>query len=80
MLRGIDPKEAFAIAERLSNVSAEQAAEMATKYLAADRASLVIVGDAKQFLEPLKELRGDVEVIPVAQVDLSASDLRKVAE
>jgi len=80
MLRGIDPKEAFAIAERLSNVSAEQAAEMATKYLAADRASLVIVGDAKQFLEPLKELRGDVEVIPAAQLDLSASDLRKVAE
>jgi len=80
MLRGIEPKEAFAIAERLSEVSAEDAAQMAQKYLNADRASLVIVGDAKQFLEPLKELRGEVEVIPASELDLGSSDLRKAAE
>ncbi|MEO0964748.1 MAG: hypothetical protein AAFY08_06480, partial [Planctomycetota bacterium] len=31
------------------------AAAMASKYLSADRASLVIVGNAEEFLEPLKE-------------------------
>ena len=77
MLRGIAPKEAFAIADRLSTVSPEDAAEMARKYLSADRASLVIVGDAKQFLEPLKELRGEVEVIKASELDLGASNLRK---
>ncbi|MEL6708841.1 MAG: pitrilysin family protein [Pseudomonadota bacterium] len=77
MLRGIEPKEAFAIAERLSKVSPEDAAAMASKYLSADRASLVIVGNAEEFLEPLKELRGEVEVIPASELDLAASDLRK---
>ncbi|MEL6738491.1 MAG: pitrilysin family protein, partial [Pseudomonadota bacterium] len=80
MLRGIDPKEAFAIADRLAAVSADDAAAMAAQYLDGERASLVIVGDAKQFLEGLEELRGDVEVIPAAELDLGASDLRKVAE
>lgn len=80
MLRGIDPGEAFRIAERLSDVSADDAADMAEKYLAADRASLVIVGDAQQFVEPLKDLRGEVDVIPASELDLSANDLRKVAE
>ncbi|NQX95207.1 MAG: insulinase family protein, partial [Erythrobacter sp.] len=80
MLRGIKPKEAFAIAERLAKVSPEDAAAMAQKYLSADRASLIIVGDAKQFLEPLKELRGEVEVIPARELDLGASDLRKAPE
>ncbi|MEO1729480.1 MAG: pitrilysin family protein [Pseudomonadota bacterium] len=80
MLRGIDPKEAFAIADRLAAVSADDAAEMAIKYLDAERASLVIVGDASQFLDDLKALRGEVEVIPASELDLAASDLRKAAE
>ena len=79
MLRGIDPKEAFAIADRLAAVSADDAAEMAVKYLDAERASLVIVGDASQFLDDLKALRGEVEVIPASELDLAASDLRKAA-
>lgn len=77
MLRGIEPREAFAIADRLAKVSPDDAAAMAEKYLSSDRATLVIVGDAKQFLEPLKELRGEVEVIPASELDLGASDLRK---
>lgn len=80
MLRGIEPKEAFAIADRLSKVSTEDAAAMAQKYLDGDRASLVIVGDAKQFLDDLKALRGEVEVIPASELDLGASDLRKAPE
>ncbi len=77
MLRGIAPGEAFAIAERLAGVSADDTVQVAQKYLAADRASLVIVGDAKQFLDDLRAMRGDVEVIAASDLDLAASDLRK---
>ncbi|MEM6828166.1 MAG: pitrilysin family protein [Pseudomonadota bacterium] len=77
MLRGIEIKEAFEIADRLANISPEQAAAIARKYVAADRASLVIVGDADQFLGGLKKLRVDVEVIPVEELELGSVDLRK---
>lgn len=80
MLRGIEPSEAFAIAERLAEVSPESTMQMAQRYLAAERASLVIVGDAKQFLEPLKQLRGGVEVVPVEELDFASVDLRKAGE
>ena len=53
---------------------------MAREYLDAERASLVIVGDASQFLDDLKALRGEVEVIPARELDLGSSDLRKAAE
>jgi zinc protease len=79
LLRGIEPREAFAIADRLAEVSPDEAAAMARKYLTPERASLVIVGDASQFLEELKALRGAVEVIAASELDLSASDLRKAA-
>ena len=77
MLRGIEPSEAFAIADRLSDVSAEEAASMAEKYLDEDRTSLIVVGKASEFLTELEELRGEVEVIAFDDLDLAASDLRK---
>lgn len=80
MLRGIEPREAFAIADRLAAISPEETAAMARKYLGAGRASLIIVGDAQQFIEPLRQLRGDVEVIPASDLDLGASDLRKASD
>ena len=80
LLRGIEPEEAFAVARSLSNVSPEDVAAMATKYLDPDRASLVIVGDAQYFLDDLKAMRGDVEVIAFDELDLAASNLRKASE
>ncbi|MEM6585177.1 MAG: insulinase family protein, partial [Pseudomonadota bacterium] len=77
LLRGIEPREVFAIADRLAQVSPGEALATAQKYVSAERASLVVVGDASQFLEGLEALRGEVEVIPVGELDLSASDLRK---
>ncbi|MEP3049731.1 MAG: pitrilysin family protein [Erythrobacter sp.] len=77
LLRGIDPSEAFQIADRLSQVSTQDAASLASEYLSAERASLVIVGDASMFLEDLQAMRGEVEVIPIAELDLSEEDLRK---
>lgn len=80
MLRGIAAGEAFEIADRLANVAPQDAAAIAKKYVTADRASLVIVGDAKQFLDALKKLRDNVEVIPVEELDLGTSGLRKAPE
>lgn len=79
MLRGIEPAEAFRIAERLSDVSAQDAADAAARYVNPARASLVIVGDAKMFLADVQALRGDVEVIPVDRLDLSRVDLTSPA-
>jgi len=80
LLRGIDPSEAFAIADRLSEVSAEEANAMAAEYLAADRTSLVIVGDAQYFIEDLKQKFENVEVIRFEDLDLAQADLRKPEE
>ena len=80
MLRGIPPEEAFRVAETLSNVSPEDVAAMAGQYLAPERASLVIVGDAQYFIDDLKAMRGEVEVIAFDDLDLAASDLRKAAQ
>ena len=77
MLRGIEPEEAFRFAETLSGVSADDVAAVAEQYLSPEQASLVIVGDAQFFLEDLKAMRGDVEVIAFDDLDLAASDLRK---
>ncbi|MEM6265970.1 MAG: insulinase family protein, partial [Pseudomonadota bacterium] len=79
LLRGIDPSEAFAIADRLSAVSPEDAARMAEQYLSEERASLVVVGDASQFLDDLEALRGEVEVIAAEELDLASPSLRKVS-
>jgi zinc protease len=39
--------------------------------------SIVVVGDASKFIEPLRKRFGDVEVIPVADLDLDRTELRK---
>lgn len=48
--------------------------------LGAPGANIVIVGDAKEFLEPLRKEFGEVEVIPAAQLDLNAATLRKAGD
>jgi zinc protease len=50
--------------------------EFAGVSLSAAAASVVIVGDAKKFLDPLKQRFGNVEVIPAAQLDLNLAALR----
>ncbi|MBJ6121362.1 M16 family metallopeptidase [Sphingomonas mollis] len=40
-------------------------------------ASVVVVGDAKQFIAPLRALYPNVEVIPAAALDLDAASLRR---
>ena len=41
------------------------------------QASIVIVGDAKAFLEPLRAKHPNLEVIPFAEFDLASPTLRR---
>ena len=63
----------------ISGVQAVTAADVrkfAGTHLAANEVNLVVAGDAKQFLEPLRKQFGDVEVIPVTELDLTSPSLR----
>jgi zinc protease len=56
-------------------VTAEQVRKFAGTNLAGP-ANVVIVGDAKQFIEPLKKQFGEVEVIAAGDLDLNSPTLR----
>lgn len=59
----------------VQSVNAEQVRKFATTNLSR-AANVVIVGDAKQFLEPLQKQFGEVEVIAIDDLDLSSRTLR----
>jgi zinc protease len=61
----------------IQSVSAQQVGEFAAAHLGAADASVVIVGDAKKFIEPLKKQFPTVEVIPISELDLNSPTLRK---
>lgn len=75
MLQGLGPSDASNLAEKLSAVSAEDASSVASDIVDPDKATIIIVGDAKQFIDKLREMRPDVEVIPAEGIDLSSADL-----
>jgi zinc protease len=57
-------------------VTAEQVRTFAGTNLPGENVNVVVVGDAKQFVEPLRKQFGEVEVIPVADLDLASPTLR----
>ncbi len=75
--QGLPPEEASMFSERLAAVDPSAASKAAQDYVDPAKATIVIVGDAKQFIEGLQEFRGDIEVIPADQLDLASADLRK---
>ena len=75
ILDGLEPAEAARYADRLQAVSPEAAAKAAADYVTADKASIIVVGNAAEFLDDLRAIRPDVEVIPAASLDLSSKDL-----
>jgi zinc protease len=63
----------------ISGVNAVTAADVrkfASANLGSSDVNIVVAGDAKQFLEPLRKEFGDVEVIPIADLDLASPTLR----
>ena len=77
MQQGLEPSEAAQYAARLDAVDPASASAAAAEYVDPERATIVIVGDARQFLDGLKELRPDVEVIAAEDIDLSNASLGK---
>jgi zinc protease len=64
----------------VSNVQSIKPADVksfAAMNLNTDSTSVIVVGDAKEFLPDLKKQFPDVEVIPVAELDLNSASLRK---
>ncbi|HSQ24042.1 MAG TPA: pitrilysin family protein [Pyrinomonadaceae bacterium] len=65
----------------VSNVEAVKPADIksfAAANLSTDSTSLVVVGDAKKFLPALQKQFSQIEVIPVAELDLNSASLRRV--
>ncbi|QUL36724.1 pitrilysin family protein [Erythrobacter sp. JK5] len=75
--QGLEPTEAVRFAQRLSDVTPEAASAAAQDYVDPAKATVVIVGNSAQFLEALKDVRGEVEVIPADQLDLASANLRR---
>jgi len=57
-------------------VTPAQIQQFSASHLGAD-SNVIIVGDAKKFLEPLRQQFKDVEVIPVSELDLDSPTLRR---
>jgi zinc protease len=62
---------------QVQKVTAPQIQRFAAKNLGADDASIIIVGDGRQFLPELKHRFPNVEVIPVDKLDLNQAALVK---
>jgi len=58
-------------------VKAEEVKDFAAKQLSVNSTSIIVVGDAKKFLPALQKEFSQVEVIPVAELDLNSASLRR---
>ena len=75
LLQRLEPGEAALYADRLAAVSPEAAADVARRYVTPQQASVIVVGNAAEFLDDLRKIRPDVVVIPAAELDLSSASL-----
>ncbi len=75
LLQGIEPAEAVRLAARLDDVDAASASAAARRYVDPDKATLIVVGDADQFVDELKAVRGEIEIVPASQINLASASL-----
>jgi zinc protease len=69
---GVPPSEVDQFAARTQGVTAAEAQAAAAQVVDPAKASLVVVGDAKQFLPALRQRFPDLQVIEASALDLSA--------
>jgi zinc protease len=74
--QGVPPAEAVRYLQRIESVSPETASKAAARLSASDRATVVIVGDASKFLDKVRALRPDVEVIRADELVLDVPTLK----
>ncbi|HLL30181.1 MAG TPA: pitrilysin family protein [Allosphingosinicella sp.] len=75
--QGMSPAEVARFVANMEAVTPEGASSAAARLVGADRATLVIVGDAAKFIDKLRAVRPDVEVIRFDELDLDSPTLRK---
>ena len=85
LLQGLDPSESGKVAQHLAAVSPDVARAVAARLVTPQQASLVIVGNAAEFLDDLKKVRPDVTVIkgPAGTESLAAqkeAELRQLSD
>lgn len=76
LAQGIDPAEVSRYAEQLDAASAAEASAAGARWFDPARTSLLIVGNAAEFIDDLRAIRPDVEVIPAGALDLASASLR----
>ena len=76
MLRGIDPAELTRYQRAVLAVTPAEAQAAAAALLRPEGATIVIVGEASQFLERLRQSQAHVTVIPLAELNLDSPTLR----
>jgi zinc protease len=76
VLRGIDPAELLRYQRSVLAVTPGEAQSASAELLAPDGATIVIVGEASQFLEALRREHANVIVIPIAELNLDRPSLR----
>ena len=75
--QGMPPSEVGRFVAQMEAVTPEGASAAATRLVGADRATLVIVGDSAKFIDKLRAVRPDVEVIRFDELDLDSPILRR---
>jgi zinc protease len=76
VMRGINPDEIARYLPGVLAVTPAGAQGAATELLSPEGATVVIVGEASQFIERLRREHGNVTVIPLSALNLDAAELR----
>jgi len=79
-LYGLSLDEINNYIRNVQSVTAADVQKFAGSRLTAKDANIIIVGNAKDFLEPLRKQFSNVEVIPLADLDLNSAALKKVGK
>lgn len=78
-LYGLSLDEINNYIRNVQSVTAADVQKFAGSRLTAKDSNIIIVGNAKDFLEPLRKQFPNVEVIPLAELDLNSATLKKGA-
>ncbi len=73
--QGVAPAEAARVVERIAAVTPESATAAARANIAASRASIVVVGDAKLFVDALRRAHPDLELVTIDALTLDRASL-----
>jgi len=76
-LQGLNLEEINHYVDSVQSVSAGDVQKFASTRLEATGANVIVVGNAREFLPELQKQFKDVEVIPIAELDLNSRTLRK---